>query len=241
MNSFVLRYRTKKGKKLPIYTVFLKNVSVGDVALVRPDAISLLCGKCSNNGVKLSCPPYAPEYKEFVGDESKVGLLYNFFSIKDFMRISRNPLIVMKLFTSFQKRLRVVLRKTFHPDYKLLLAGSCEICQSCKIKHGMPCPAHSGDIIYSPESVGVDIGKSTEKLLNVKTMWWRRKMVRPLYFYIMSMMFGEIDETVVISKLCEKFGVGGFSNLPKDFMPMYKLWEKSSKMELPDWVEHACK
>lgn len=232
---FVINNRTRSGKLVKMYGI-IEKVDYRSIFLLKnSDNIIKLCGKCKNLNMKLSCPPFSTVLQYDDIRHTDITVLYLFFTIRNLMRISRNPLIVMSLFTSYQKRVRKHLRKLL-PNYEMLLPGSCELCQSCLVKKGLPCPKE-GQVVLSPESVGIDCSKTTQEILNVPTMWWRKGLVRPLYFYMMSVICGKVDENAVLQGLGERFGCVKVGD--SDFDPIEKLWKKARQMNIPDWVSYA--
>lgn len=55
-------------------------------------------------------------------------------------------------------------------DTMILSTGYCNICSSCTKKEGMPC-RYPKNKLYSIESIGALVTKTTEELFNTKIKW----------------------------------------------------------------------
>ncbi len=120
------------------------------------------CKACEMYGKRLSCPPYAPDWKETRDWVShyKTALLYKFsVDTKDFESDKRQ---IMEFLLKEE-------RKLFerYPYVFALFPGSCNLCQDCAFEKGKECvcptkvrPSLDATGIELAKLVSIDFGES---------------------------------------------------------------------------------
>ena len=142
--------------------------------LNKPYFDSLCENGCPNYGSKWSCPPYAPDYKQFV---KKYEYLYVFLLSIELDRlayIKQQYLKVRAANTILKSRIDKALRSAMDENESYISSGSCRLCKSCRKKASLPC-AYPGRMTYSFEALGIDVSLLTEHLFQRELRWYREK------------------------------------------------------------------
>lgn len=135
------------------------------------------CKACPDYGKKWSCPPYDFDVKDYwnkfnylyvIGtriiipeEETKCSHIQE--TLKGFLK---NEL------SSEKKKLSIMMHslEDKYPGSKSLSAGNCDYCKECLRLKGEPC-CKPGQMRYSIESLGGDVGKTTKDLLGLELKW----------------------------------------------------------------------
>lgn len=88
-----------------------------------------------------------------------------------------------KIYTKIKQNLTITLLKEKRLGEMVLSGGHCNFCKECKRNVGEPC--HKPELLtYSIESLGGDVVKITEELLEKKILWGDDNSLPPYYITV---------------------------------------------------------
>lgn len=134
---------------------------------------------CQNYGRKWSCPPFAPQYEDFVRNYKNIKVILLKAELSQFSYIKNDYLKIKAANTILKSRIDKTLRYFKNLDTNYISTGSCRLCKKCKRKENLPC-AHPELMSYSFESLGINVCKLTEELFDTELLWYSKYNL-PLY------------------------------------------------------------
>ncbi len=158
----------------------------------NPKVFLEYCKKCKNYSKLWSCPPY-----DFCIDDliNKYTNVYLIGTKINFTNETINS-ITLDMIKDFTYKTLADVRKEIgaglldiekeHTDSISLYPGSCLICKSCTRPQNKPC-RYPDRMRYSLESLGFDVSKTANYLLNTPILWSSDKL--PEYFTLVSAVF----------------------------------------------------
>ncbi len=145
------------------------------IPLDKPKFTNLCKNGCKVFGTKWSCPPASPEYNSL--KKAVVIVLW-----MDNIIESKNEYTKVKAINSILKsRLYKLLLQ--YPNTQTLGSGSCRLCQKCQYPEQC---RHPDKMIYSMESVGIDVNSLCESLGH--TLQWYKKGEKYRYGSVVGMI-----------------------------------------------------
>ena len=147
--------------------------------LNKPYFDSLCENGCPNYGSKWSCPPYAPDYKQFVKKYEYIYVFLLSIELEQLAYIRQQYLKVRAANTILKSRIDKALRSAMEENEYYISSGSCWIFKSCRKKADLPC-AHPERMTYSFEAMGIDASLLAEILFQRELLWYREKQL-PAY------------------------------------------------------------
>lgn len=163
------------------YTVNLEEVAPNAVfSLVRKEIFEKMCARgCPNYGVKWSCPPFAPSFKDWLQKEASLLVVMFTMRLAQFSYIKNDYLKIKAANSILKSRLDKMLRGTAGLyGARYISSGSCRLCRPCKCKHGLPC-ARPLIMSYSYEALGVDVSALVERCFNYRLLWYKKGYLPP--------------------------------------------------------------
>ncbi|MCL2163532.1 MAG: DUF2284 domain-containing protein [Oscillospiraceae bacterium] len=127
---------------------------------------------CPNYQRKWSCPPYAPDFNEFVYGWESMFVVFMHIEMIQFGHIKNNYLKIKAANATLKSRIDRFLRQISRTCGCYISTGSCRLCKPCKCKNGGPC-AHPELMTYSFEAMGVDVGGLTEYCFHKPLLWYK--------------------------------------------------------------------
>ena len=153
-----------------------------DICIVSTDKLSVYIDKekfcrlcengCINYAKKWSCPPFAPHFVDFVKKWDKLCIFYLRINLEQFSYIKHDHLKIKAANSIMKSRADRFLRNMAEKYGKYISSGSCRLCKPCKCKMGLPC-IHSDTMTYSPEAMGVDVGRLVDELFGKPLLWYK--------------------------------------------------------------------
>lgn len=147
------------------------------------------CRACRNYNNVWSCPPYDFDVIEYwqkfnvleltavkiIFDEGYAGRQ---FEQEELEKITREAIGAVKA----QLTQELYEREKEIPGSVSLSAGNCSLCNLCSRSAGEPC-RHAEDMRYSIESLGGNVGLTTEKIMGLELEWMEEGRL-PNYFVL---------------------------------------------------------
>ena len=138
------------------------------------------CKICETYGNNWSCPPFENDVTDSWKKYDNVRLILlqlkydEFITQQTHTKEDIDTILHLTLFNEKTKLLQSI-RKEISEDEKLtdtmiLSTGYCNICPSCTKKEGHPC-RYPKNKLYSIESIGALVTKTTEELFNTEIKW----------------------------------------------------------------------
>jgi predicted metal-binding protein len=138
------------------------------------------CKSCESYGNNWSCPPFNYDITNIWKNFEKINLILTQLHFDDFITQNTHSkedidtILHLTLFNEKRKllqRLQKELRENEEIDnYMILSTGYCNICPECsKIKNN-PC-RYPNNKLYSIESIGGLVTKTTEEIFNTEVKW----------------------------------------------------------------------
>ncbi len=171
---------------------------------VNKQYFNKLCKEsCPNYGNKWTCPPYAPDYSQFVTKYEYIYILLLYIELEQLDYIKQDYLKVKAANWILKSRIDKALRASLNENEFYISAGSCRLCKSCKKKVGEPC-IHPELRTYSFEALGINVSLLTTNLFQKDLLWYKPREL-PKYTSVVAGLLtnDEIANTKVIDKLKE--------------------------------------
>lgn len=176
----------------------IAEISVEDYLTQYRDADKFIgfCKQCNRYNNCWACPPFNFNEEEYLSKYTKVyiiGTKIIFFDKAKAMckNTEDSKMIGAKAIEEVRKNLdeQLLNIETENSYSKAFFAGTCHFCpkEDCTRRLAMPC-RYPDKIRPSLESLGFDIGKTTEELLNIKLQWSNDGSL-PLYLTLVSGLF----------------------------------------------------
>ncbi|MDD4295336.1 MAG: DUF2284 domain-containing protein [Ruminiclostridium sp.] len=157
-----------------------------EIVAVNPLLVSDCCDKnkfdslckcgCPNFQRKWSCPPYAPEFSDFVSKWEHLYVIFMHTDMAQFFYIKNNYLKIKAANSLLKSRADKFLRRMAKRYGHYISTGSCRLCKPCKCKTEMPC-AHPELMTYSFEAMGVDVGKLVDAYFQKSLLWYKSRQL----------------------------------------------------------------
>jgi predicted metal-binding protein len=128
---------------------------------------------CPNYEKKWSCPPFAPEYHQYMGEWIYLYIFYIQIKMDQFKYIKSDYLKIKAANSILKSKADNYLRKMTSNNEKYISTGSCRLCKPCKCKNGLPC-TYPEKKTFSYEAMGIDVGTIVELYFKSKLLWYRR-------------------------------------------------------------------
>ena len=127
---------------------------------------------CPNYGNKWSCPPFAPNYRDFAEGYQYLYVFYMRFDLNQYSHVKNDSLKIRAAHNVLKSRSERFLR-SLAPKYGAYISGSCRLCKPCKCKLGEPC-AHPEQMSYSFEALGINVSSLVEHCFQSNLLWYKR-------------------------------------------------------------------
>jgi predicted metal-binding protein len=128
------------------------------------------CEACPKYGTNLACPPYSPPFVDYIGKSAKAKII-----------CYRMPLeqISPEIATDRHKAAHRILRKLLYEEllghrgdgHAVAGSGPCQICEECSVRSGAPECRNPQLMIYSLESMGVNLISLSERAFSLQLEW----------------------------------------------------------------------
>lgn len=157
----------------------------------QPAEVEGYCRACPNYGNIWSCPPYETDVIKSVKAYDRALIIgvetFDFHASKRAIALAMNQIA---------ERLPVYV----------LIAGNCEICDTCSKGAGMPC-VYPEQMKYSLESIGFHVSDICEHILG-KSLKWDEE--NPVYLAVAAVLYRTDDANVrfsaTLNQLLEGYG-----------------------------------
>lgn len=168
------------------------------------------CKQCNNYNHKWSCPPLSFNPKTYL---NKYKSIYLVAVQLNYTEDTINSLTTKEEISSFTRK---TLRKTKNELATALLnlendstislsSGGCSYCCKCSRDDNKSCK-HPDKMRHSLDSFGIDLGKVTEDVFNIKLLWGLDKLPK-YHVLIHALITNEIIPTKTISDTINKNSV----------------------------------
>lgn len=138
------------------------------------------CKKCDVYGKCWSCPPFDDDITDSWNKYDNIDLILiqlhynNEITEKSHSKEDIDILLHLTLFNEKKKLLQSLYKKIREDenleDTMILSTGYCNICPTCTRKENNPC-RYPNNKLYSIESLGALVTKTTEELFNTEIKW----------------------------------------------------------------------
>lgn len=132
------------------------------------------CRDCPDYGRFWTCPPYAFPAADYWAGYSEIvlhGQQFHFAPEWLERRFQPDQLgEYCRRFMSRQSRRTAEELRAQYPGADILTTGGCTLCLSCTRPAGRPC-RHPGELGYSLESLGCDVGAAARAELGWELLW----------------------------------------------------------------------
>jgi predicted metal-binding protein len=170
-----------------------------------------LCKNCGNYGKLWSCPPYDFHVQNYI-KQYRYAYIIGTKMVFDTETINENN--TEEKIGAFTKSTLESMRNTLGEKLlklekdtgqgKSLYAGSCILCQSCTREDNGKC-SNVEMMRYSLESLGFDVAKIAEKLLNIELKWASDSL--PEYFTLVSAFLSNEKISDFNTQLSARFNI----------------------------------
>lgn len=140
------------------------------------------CKECPNYNAVWSCPPYDFEPEDFWNRFSELHIIARKIIFEEGTGPKEGKRIMEEVKASMSEEL-YDMEKSF-PGSVSLSAGSCSMCkgEGCSRPLGEAC-RRPGDMRYSIESIGGNVGLTVSKLMGIELEWVQEGKL-PSYFVL---------------------------------------------------------
>lgn len=147
---------------------FERIVPVEELKYSRENVIG--CEPCHRYGKNLACPPYSPEFPDYIGDARNARVI----CYRVHMENVKEKAGEMKYRTA-HKLVREILMKELYTYRKkgniIAGAGPCLACKECVALSGKSECRNPSKLVYSLESLGVNLISLSEDVLGIRLQW----------------------------------------------------------------------
>ncbi len=147
---------------------------------VNFEETSQSCKICEMYGNNWSCPPFENNVTNSWKNYDNLHLIliklqYNeFITQKEHSKEDIDTILHITLFNEKRKLLQNIRKEILEDenlkDSMILSTGYCNICPTCTKKEDLPC-RYPKNKLYSMESIGALVTKTTEELFDIKIKW----------------------------------------------------------------------
>jgi predicted metal-binding protein len=134
------------------------------------DHYKLGCEACKKHGKNLACPPFSPALRQYAGNANTAKVVCLRLPLEYFNHLP------------FEERYRECFRKVKSLLVEILLAnrskglqvagsGPCQACEECSAESGSSDCRNPDNLIYSLESLGVNVVGLVQTSLNLDLEW----------------------------------------------------------------------
>jgi predicted metal-binding protein len=158
------------------YTVSIEETTPHTIfGLVQKEKFEKMCADgCPNYGMKWSCPPFAPSFREWLRDETSALVVMLKMPIAQLAYIKNDYLKVKSANSMLKSRLDKFLREIARRyGARYISSGSCRLCKPCNRKRGLPC-AKPLNMSYSYEALGVDVSALAAYCFHYRLSWYKK-------------------------------------------------------------------
>lgn len=127
---------------------------------------------CPNYKKKWSCPPFAPQFTNFVEGWDKLFVLYFRTDMEQYHYIKNDYLKIKAANIILKSRADKFLRKMTALCGSYISTGSCRLCRPCKCKIDLPC-ARPEIMTYSFEALGINVSQLADKFFQKPLLWYK--------------------------------------------------------------------
>lgn len=164
------------------------------------DKFIVFCKECNKYNNCWACPPYDFDTDQYISRYKNAYIIgtkltpsQNIISVCTDAEKSKSAGAEIIAAARRELDVSLLLLESHFPDSKAFFAGTCHLCNTmnntmdCTRISGKPC-RYPEKIRHSLESLGFDIGKTTEKLLNIELKWSSDGSL-PEYLALVSALF----------------------------------------------------
>jgi len=180
------------------YQTYITSLNISDYIEDYRDAdkFIIFCKQCDRYCNCWACPPYDFDTTDYISKYNKVYIIGTKIIISKKTLLNCNSaeeskIVGAEIIASVRKNLDTQLLKIESEilDSMAFFAGTCHICnkEDCTRIKNEPC-LYPDKIRHSLESFGFDIGKTTEKLLDIELKWSDNGLL-PEYLTLVSGLF----------------------------------------------------
>jgi predicted metal-binding protein len=128
------------------------------------------CEACPKVGTNLACPPHSPYFQDYVGQNTKAKVICFRISLEQFQASTPED-CYFAAFKEVRSLLVDELLRHRREGRIIAGAGACLACGECAIMQGDRECRNPEALIYSLESMGVNIISLSEKALGLRLQW----------------------------------------------------------------------
>jgi len=147
---------------------FERIVPAGDIEYSKTNKLS--CEACDKHGKNLACPPYSPNFPDYIGQPGKARIICYRVYMEMVHEVSGEP----KYRSAFKMVRELLVEELYNyrkEGHVIAGAGACLFCKECVAETGeRECRAPS-QLVYSLESLGVNLISLSEQILGLSLEW----------------------------------------------------------------------
>ena len=128
------------------------------------------CGTCPHYGKNFSCPPFSPSFAEYIKDSTAAKVICYRVPLEHF-KTGTNVEKMTAAYLKVRSMLEGELLAGREADNVIAGSGHCRACPECAAAMGEKVCRYPGKMIYSLESMGINVVALTEKAFNIKIEW----------------------------------------------------------------------
>ena len=169
------------------------------------------CEQCPQYGKRWSCPPYGFDTSEYISHYKYVFIIGTKISFDEQLRKSCTSQDESNRITreALEGACRVMAKKHLelekrYPNSLSFVGARCFLCEPepCARLSDEPC-RHPDEMRHALESIGFDIGKTTQQLLDIELQWGKGGRL-PQYTTLVTALFTNCEEVSLEKILLEK-------------------------------------
>ncbi len=192
---------------------YISSISADDyiTGFRNTDKFIEFCKQCNKYGHCWACPPFMFSTDDYIHGYEYVYIIGTKIAFTESARmqntsLEKNKEIVLHAIAETRRKLdqQLLALEKIVAGSKAFFAGTCHLCDEddCTRDHHEPC-RYPEKIRPSLEAFGFDIGKTSEKLLNIELKWSHDERL-PEYLTLVSGLFTNIAITDVEKHLAGK-------------------------------------
>lgn len=167
IKSDVLEHTDSKGNTY-LLERFERIVPVRKVNHHRDNTI--LCEACHRYGKNLACPPYSPYFLDYIESSTTANIICYRIHMEQIQPVVGEP-----VYRTAHKTVKALIDKELLAYRKqgMIVAGAgrCLACKECAIERGDLTCRNPSQLIYSLESLGVNLVSLSENVLKLTLQW----------------------------------------------------------------------